>query len=160
MFIILAVANGGLTVLSRVVNAVLSDRVGSLRGSLINHAVGWFGTGLLLTFSLSTGTLHLGEVPWFYLSGGCLGVLVVAASNYAVRHIGTALFSVLLLTFQLITSAVIDHFALLGQKMVPLTAARVVGLVLLAFGAALVLTDQDRSLNATVEDTSTSASKT
>lgn len=144
--------------LSRVVNAVLSDRVGSLRGSLVNHAVGWIGSGLLLAFGIGTGVLQLGGVSWLYLSGGCLGVLVVAASNYAVRHIGTVLFSVLLLTFQLVTSAVIDHFALLGQEMVPITPVRLVGLALLALGAALVLTDQQHSPSPRSEDGSASVS--
>ena len=144
--------------LSRVVNAVLSDRVGSLRGSFVNHAVGWIGSGLLLAFGVGTGMLHLGGVSWLYLSGGCLGVLVVAASNYAVRHIGTALFSVLLLTFQLVTSAVIDHFALLGQEMVPITPVRLVGLALLALGAALVLTDQEHNPSPRSEDGTASVS--
>lgn len=145
MFIVLAVVNGGLTVLSRVVNAVLSDRVGSMRGSLVNHAVGWGGAGCLLVMGMGAGTLQLTGVSWWMLTGGCFGVLVVAASNYAVRHAGTALFAVLLLTFQLITSAVIDHFALLGQDPMPVTPLRLLGLVLLIVGAVLVVTDRERS---------------
>jgi transporter family-2 protein len=144
MFVLLALINGGLTVLSRVVNAVLSDRIGSMGGSLVNHAVGGAAAGLLLLAGVGTGTLRLAGVPWWQFAGGCLGVLVVAASNYAVRHAGAALFAVLLLLFQLVTSAVIDHWGLLGQPPMPITPLRLLGLVLLGTGAVLVVTDREQ----------------
>lgn len=142
MFILLALVNGTITVLSRIVNAALAARVGSLRGSLVNHAVGLGFAGLLLIAGLRTGTFQWEGIPLVYFVGGCLGVLVVAASNYAVQHIGAVLFSVLLLAFQLLTSAVIDHFGLMGGDTIPLTGPRALGLVLLVVGAVLVITDR------------------
>jgi hypothetical protein len=41
VYILLAIANGALAVESRIVNASLSDRIGDLGGSFVNHAVGW-----------------------------------------------------------------------------------------------------------------------
>jgi len=145
MFILLALVNGTITVLSRVVNAALSARIGSLRGSLVNHVVGFGFAGLLLAVGIRTGTLQWGRVPVIYFTGGCLGVLIVAASNYAVRHAGTVLFAVLLLTFQLMSSAVIDHFGLMGGDMIPITALRAIGLVLVIAGALLVITDRAKA---------------
>jgi transporter family-2 protein len=154
MFVLLAIINGGLTVVGRVVNAVLSDRVGSMGGSLINHAVGWGVAGVLLIAGIGTGSLRLAGVPWWQLLGGCFGVLVVAASNYAVRHAGTVLFAVLLLLFQLATSAVIDQWGLLGQASMPVTPLRLLGLALLGAGTVLVVTDRAP----TTDRTSTKAS--
>lgn len=142
MFFILAVANGLLSVLARVINARLSDHVGSLRGSFVNHAVGLLGVTGLLGAGVGSGTLRLTGVEPVYLSGGILGVLVVAASNYAVRHAGATLFAVLILAFQLVGSALIDHYGWLGQAPIALTGTRLLGLGLLIGGAVLVVTDR------------------
>ncbi len=141
MFLALAFANGLLAVLARVVNARLSDHVGSLRGSLVNHAVGLLIVAGLLLLGLGGGAVRLGGVAPVYLSGGVLGVLVVAISNYAVRHAGAALFAVLVLAFQLVGSALIDHYGWLGQSPISLSWARLGGLVLLIVGGVLVVTD-------------------
>jgi transporter family-2 protein len=143
MFSLLAIANGLLTVWARVVNARLSDYVGDLRGSLVNHAVGLFVVAALLLLGIGSGAVRVTGIPPVYLSGGIFGVLVVAASNYAVRHAGAVLFSVLVLTFQLIGSALIDHFGWLGQTPIALSWSRVLGLVLLVVGAVIVVTDQE-----------------
>lgn len=143
MFFFLAFTNGLLTVLARVVNAALSDHVGSLQGSLVNHFVGLAVVGTLLLIGVRSGTISVAGVAPVYLSGGILGVLVVAASNYAVRHAGAVLFAVLLLAFQLVGSALIDHFGWFGQSPIVLSWTRVLGLALLIAGAVLVVTDRE-----------------
>jgi transporter family-2 protein len=141
MFFALAFANGLLAVWARVVNARLSDHVGSLRGSLVNHAVGLLLAAVLVMLGLGGGAVRLGGIAPVYLSGGVLGVLVVAISNYAVRHAGAALFAVLVLAFQLIGSALIDHYGWLGQSPIALSWPRLAGLALLIVGGILVVTD-------------------
>ncbi len=143
MFFVFAFANGLLAVCARVVNARLSDHVGDVRGSLVNHAVGLAVVAGLLLIGLGGGTVRVTGIPLIYLSGGILGVLVVAASNYAVRHAGAVLFSVLVLAFQLIGSALIDHFGWLGQTPIALSWTRVLGLGLLIVGAVIVVTDRE-----------------
>lgn len=143
MFFFAAFTNGLLAVLARVVNAALSDHIGSLQGSLVNHAVGCVVVVALLVVGVGQGTVRVSGIAPIYLSGGILGVLVVAASNYAVRHAGTVLFAVLILAFQLLGSALIDHFGVLGQSAIPLSWTRIVGLGLLIAGATLVVTDRE-----------------
>lgn len=141
-FALLATINGLFTVFSRMVNASLATAVGSLRGSFVNHLVGTVGAGFLLLVGLQIDMAQLATIPWIYFIGGCLGVLIVAASNYAVRHIGAALFAMLLLAGQLLTSAFIDHYSLLGNVRIPITPARIAGIILLLGGALLVITDR------------------
>ncbi len=147
LFVLLALVNGFLTVLSRMVNASLGRAVGSLRGSFVNHLVGTMTAGVVLLLLQQLGALpaQLAEVPWVYFLGGCLGVLVVAASNYAVGQLGAVLFAVLLLAGQLATSAAIDHFALLGDTHIPMTAPRILGLLLILLGAIIAIRDRRRS---------------
>ncbi len=151
LFVLLALVNGLLTVLSRMVNASLGRAVGSLGGSFVNHLVGAIAAGAFLLVIQDLGTLpaQLAEVPWVYLLGGCFGVLIVAVSNYAVRHIGTVLFAVLLLVGQLVTSAAIDHFALFGNTHIPMTAPRAGGLLLILLGAIIAIRDRRRQHSAT-----------
>lgn len=144
MLVVLALATGALAFLSRVINAALAVRVRSLPGSLVNHVVGTLGAGALLIVGVRTGAFHLAPVPPVYLIGGCLGVLVVAASNYAAARIGIVLLSMLLLAFQLLTSAAIDHYAWLGAERLPLTPRKGLGLLLLIAGALLVLTERPK----------------
>ena len=142
LYLLLASANGLLTVVSRMVNASLGRAVGSLQGSFVNHVVGTLGAGLVLLVGWRTGTFALGSIPWIYWTGGCIGVLIVAASNYAVATVGATLFAVLLLTGQIFTSALIDHFGWLGETQIPMAPTKLLGLGLLLAGALLVLTDR------------------
>ena len=76
--------------------------------------------------------------PWFWL-GGVMGAIVVTTISYAPQRIGTFATIGLLIAGQLVAGAVIDALGLFGLEKIPLTAHRVVGLVLLSVGALLVL---------------------
>ena len=142
MYILLALTTGAITVASRVVNAALATRVGSMRSSFVNHLAGTLFAGLLLAVGVRTGVLRWSGIPLVYFIGGSLGVLIVAASNYAVQHAGAVVFAVLILTVQLMTSAGIDHFGWMGGDVIPMTIERGVGLALIIGGAVLVVTDR------------------
>ena len=135
MYFALALFNGVIGAASRLINASLATRAGSLRGSLINHIVGTVFAALLLLVGIRTGVLQVGGLAWYYWIGGCMGVFVVAASNYAVPRIGAVLLGVLLLAAQLTTSAGLDHFGLLGGAAIELSWMRVAGLALVFIGA-------------------------
>jgi len=142
MYILLALTTGAITVASRIVNAALATRVGNMRSSFVNHLAGALFAGLLLAVGVRTGVLRWSGIPLVYFLGGSLGVLIVAASNYAVQYAGAVVFAVLILTFQLITSAAIDHFGWMGGEVIPMTVERGVGLALIIGGAVLVVTDR------------------
>lgn len=144
MYILLALCNGVIGATSRLVNAALATRAGSLRGSLINHIVGTVVAAALLLAGIRTGVLHIGGLAWFYWIGGCMGVFVVAASNYAVPRIGAVLLGVLLLAAQLVTSAGLDHFGLLGGTAIELSWMRVAGLALVLVGAVIATVARKR----------------
>ncbi|NBC86993.1 MAG: hypothetical protein GVY25_12460 [Bacteroidetes bacterium] len=144
MAFFLALLNGVIGSLSRLVNASLAVFAGSLRGSLINHIVGTVVAGGLLVVGVRTGVLQFGGLPWYYWIGGCMGVFVVAASNYAVPRIGAVLLGMLLLAAQLITSAGLDHFGLLGGSPIALSWTRIAGLALVLTGAAVTMTERRR----------------
>jgi transporter family-2 protein len=76
--------------------------------------------------------------PWLWL-GGVMGAIVITTISYAPQRIGTFATIGLLIAGQLVAGAVIDALGLFGLEKIPLTIQRIVGLVLLAGGALLVL---------------------
>ncbi len=77
--------------------------------------------------------------PLWLLTGGAMGVIVVLAITIGAPRIGTAATIGLLIAGQLGMGAVVDRFGLLGLERIPIGWPRLLGIVLLAVGAALSL---------------------
>ncbi len=72
-----------------------------------------------------------------YFLGGVLVCFYVLSVTYVAPRMGVGNAIVLVLLGQLIAAAFIDHFALLGAPQSPLTAVRVLGIVIMIAGVAL-----------------------
>lgn len=113
---ILAFASGIAMVLSRTVNARLSEKTGALQGSLVNHLVGLPITVILaLAVSAAAKTpaaayAEGGIRPWIYF-GGVLGVVVVMLSNITVPKIPGFQLNLLLFVGQVFTGILLDIMA-------------------------------------------------
>lgn len=124
------------------VNTQLRSHVGSpLVATLISFAV---GTLALLLVTAATRTPWpsirlLGAMPIWLWSGGLLGMLFVGASIVLGPKIGAAALVGWVIAGQLLMSVVLDHFGLVGFAVHPISALRVLGIVLLIAGAALVV---------------------
>jgi transporter family-2 protein len=79
-----------------------------------------------------------GEPPWLWLNG-VMGAIVVLSITFTAPRIGTFATIGLLIAGQLAMGVAIDALGLFGLERIPLNAARLAGLVLLAGGALLVL---------------------
>lgn len=109
--VILSFGAGVSVVLSRTVNARLAEKIGSLRGSLVNHLVGLPIT-LLLAFAALGGSglpaVQAGAFrPWIYC-GGMLGVASVVLSNVTVPRISAFRLTVLTFVGQIFTGILVD----------------------------------------------------
>lgn len=77
--------------------------------------------------------------PWWMLMGGVMGLLIVFTITYAGPRIGVAATVGILIAGQLVMGAAIDRFGLFGSQRIPIHWPRLVGILLLAAGAALSL---------------------
>jgi transporter family-2 protein len=77
--------------------------------------------------------------PWWMLIGGVLGLIIVFSITYAGPRIGVAATVGIIIAGQLVVGAAIDRWGLLGSEKIPLHWPRLLGIVLLAAGAALSL---------------------
>lgn len=137
----LAIASGLAGSLQVSVMSRLGERVGIWEAlgfsTLLTAAL---GLGLVLVVRRSVGgyerALHQ---PWWMLTGGALSLLIVLTVTYAGPRIGVTATIGVIIAFQLVMAAAIDRFGLLGSARIGLTWPRLVGIGLLAAGAALTL---------------------
>jgi transporter family-2 protein len=77
--------------------------------------------------------------PWWMLLGGVMGLLIVFTITYAGPRIGVAATVGILIAGQLAMGAAIDRWGLFGSDRIALHWPRLLGLALLAAGAAFSL---------------------
>jgi bacterial/archaeal transporter family-2 protein len=95
--------------------------------------------GLLLVKHTFAGLERSLHQPWWMLTGGVLSLLIVFTVTYAGPRIGVAATVGVLIAAQLVMGAAIDRFGLFGSERILLHWPRLLGIALLAAGAALSL---------------------
>jgi transporter family-2 protein len=127
------------------VQVAVSGAFGRRIGVLEATAFGSLGAALIIcsivlvarqSFGGVVSGLH--EPPWLWLNA-VMGAIVVLSITFAAPRIGTFATIGLLIAGQLAMGVLIDSFGLFGLDRIPLNTARLVGLLLLAAGAVLVL---------------------
>lgn len=138
--LILCMLCAGLTVaVQPSINARLAQRVGAYESSMISFAVGTLALLVVVMFAGRGNLRGIAAASWWELTGGLLGAFFVTMTIITVPRLGTAAVMAMVITGQLIAGALIDHFNLFGMRHLPLTPLRLVGMMLLAAGAALIV---------------------
>ena len=119
----------------------LGDRVGTVEAVGFSTLVAG-ATGILVLL-VARRSLHgvgasVHQPLWMWL-GGILSAFIVLSITFAAPKIGVAAAIGLVITGNLVVAAAIDRFGWFGVSPIPLEWTRVVGILLLAGGAALVL---------------------
>ncbi|MGZ8695015.1 MAG: DMT family transporter [Gaiellaceae bacterium] len=118
------------------------DRIGALEALAANLVLSALG-GILILVTLRHSLDGFGAAlrsPWWYwVGGGGMGLLVVFTITTTAPRLGTTGVIALLIAGQLAMGVVIDRYGLFGVEQVEVTLPRVLGIVLLAAGAALAL---------------------
>ena len=137
----LAVLAGLLGAVQIAVMGKLGERIGSLEAVMVAAIV----TGVIVLPLLVVARRGFGEMgetlaqPWWMLTGGALGAAIVFSITIAGPRIGTTAVVALLIAGQLVAATVIDRYGWFGFDRVALDWPRVLGIALLAAGAALTL---------------------
>ena len=138
---LLAVAAGLAGSVQVAVMSRLGERIGVAEAlgyaTLLTAAVAF--VALLLIRRSVSGYEHAFHQPWWMLTGGLLGLLIVFTVTYAGPRIGVTATVGILIAGQLVMGAAIDRFGLFGSQRIGLHWERVLGIALLAVGAALSL---------------------
>jgi transporter family-2 protein len=101
------------------------------------------GGGLLIglvMLLLKGGNLGAWQtVPWFVLSAGVLGLVVVGTLGFTAPRLGLVPVLTLFVAAQFFVGAGLDHYGLLGAEIRPLDLSTVSGLGAILLGVWLVL---------------------
>ncbi|MGB9802900.1 DMT family transporter [Desulfofundulus sp.] len=122
-------------------NAALGKIIGLLETTFVVHLVGLALVAVLLFgFRLGDGRLaEFSRAPWYYYLGGLLGVLIIYCVVRSIPRVGVAPATTAIILGQVLTASLIDHLGLFGMERLPFTWCRLLGTLLMAGGAWLLL---------------------
>ncbi len=119
----------------------LGERVGIVPAVTLSVIVALVcGLAALLVWERSFAGVRatFDEPAWLWL-GGVMSVFIVFAVTVGPPRIGVAATVGIVIAGNLVSAALIDRYGLFGQDVIPLDRWRLLGLLLLAAGAALSL---------------------
>jgi transporter family-2 protein len=140
-FLLVTVAAvGGLAVaLQAQFMGLMGKAMGTLESVFLTYASG----GMLIAIVMLVrggGNLALWRsVPWYALTAGALGLIIVGTIAYIVPRLGLVLAFTILVASQFLTGAVLDHFGLLSAAVRPLDLSRLFGVAVLLVGVWLIM---------------------
>jgi transporter family-2 protein len=91
---------------------------------------------------VTAGGSHLNawqNVPWYTLTSGALGLVIVGTIGYTVPRLGLTTAFTMFVASQLTAAVILDHFGILGATVRTIDLPRISGLVLLVLGVWLIL---------------------
>jgi transporter family-2 protein len=139
--IVLTVAAGLAGAVQAAVMGELGERVGVFPALAFSGVVAVVLSVVLLLIAKQNvrGLVDVLREPLWLWTGGALSILIILAITVGSPRIGVAPTIGIVIAFNLVAAAIIDHFGLFGQESIPITSTRVLGLLLLGAGAALSL---------------------
>lgn len=139
--LIIAATSGLTMALQGTMNSALGKVVGLWETTFIVHAVGTVIVGILV-FICRLGDCDLGKwvsAPWYTYLGGVLSVLIIYMVARSMPIVGVASATTAIIVGQVLTAAAIDHLGIFGFERVPFNWHCVLGTLLMAGGAFLLL---------------------
>ncbi len=134
-------AVGALVAFQPPINSELGKRTTVLAAAFISTAFAAVALGVLIVVIGEAGQVRrIPQIPVLYLTGGLLGAALITVSLVTVRTLGAGGVVAATLAAQLVVSALLDRYGVLGLDRVGITPARVLGFVLLMAGTVLVTT--------------------
>jgi transporter family-2 protein len=137
--VLATVGVGALIALQPPVNSELGSRTSVLGAAFISTAI---SAVIMCVLTLALGEFgqvrRVPHIPVIYLTGGLMGAVLVSVSLVTVRTLGAGGVVAATVTSQIVVSALLDRFGVLGLDKVALTPVRIAGFVLLLVGTVLV----------------------
>ena len=135
------IAAGVSVIIQQALNAYLRSAIGSAAWSgVVSYFVGLIAIAafaILLREPLPPAAVIAGS-PWWAWSGGVFGAVFITLAILLIPQLGAATFIALLVTGQMLTSLVLDHFGWLGLEQRSVDLPRLIGVGLLIAGVVLI----------------------
>lgn len=129
---------GALISVMIMINGTLSNSFGNYTSTVIIHIIGLLSIISVLLLSRSNLKIVKG-IPLYFYSAGAIGVFTVLFNNLSFSKLGVSITLALGLLGQSLSSIIIDHFGLMGMKVIKFEKRKLFGLILITLGI-LVMT--------------------
>ena len=139
--LIIAALSGVAMAIQGTLNSYMSKIIGQLEATFMVHIIGLFAVVIVLFgFKLGQGQLgKLGQVPWYGYMGGIISVLIIYGVVASMPKVGVANATTAIIVGQVTAALIIDSTGLLGFAKCPISWMKILGVVLMAAGAKLML---------------------
>lgn len=131
-----AVAGAAMSV-QGVMNTRLGEGIGTMEANAFVQATAAALSLAALAFRRTGSLAALGGVPWYYMLGGALGLVITLTVMLGIKATSPTLAISVILISQLLVAAAIDAFGLLGTEKAVFGWQKIGGLALMLGGVAL-----------------------
>ncbi len=140
LFLVIAALSGLAMAVQGSLNSVLGEIVGVLEATFIVHLVAILLIIILLfVMTLGKGNLaNFSKAPWYTYLGGVLNVLILYGVMFSIPKLGVANATTAIITGQVLTAILVDHFGLFGLERIHFQWVQLLGVLFLAVGVKLL----------------------
>jgi len=137
--VIIAIVGGVTVALQGQFMGLIDKGIGTRESVFITYASGGILAGVVMLASRGGNLRSWHALPWYALSSGVLGLVIVGTIGYTVPRLGLSKAFTIIVASQFVTAALLDHFGVLGAAMRPLDLSRLLGFGVLIVGVWLVM---------------------
>ena len=137
-FLVLLALIGGIAVtLQGQFMGVMDQSIGTRESVFITYAGGGLAITILMLFLRGGNIKAATFVPWYALTAGLVGLLIVGTIGFTVPRLGLTTALTLVLAGQFLASVLIEHFGWFGAPVRPFEWTRALGILILLLGVWL-----------------------
>ena len=137
--VIIAIIGGVTVALQGQFMGLIDKAIGTRESVFITYFSGGIIAGIVMLASRGGNLRSWQALPWYALSSGVLGLVIVTTIGYTVPRLGLSKAFTIIVASQFITAALLDHFGMLGAVLRPLDLSRLLGFGVLTLGVWLIM---------------------
>ena len=140
LFVVFLAMMGGIaTAIQGQFMGLLSVAMGPLESVFITYAGGAVVVAMAMVVAQGGNLKAWNTVPWYALTSGLMGLVIIGAIGYVVPRLGVAAGFTVMVATQFVAGAIIDHYGLFGAMVRPMDLTKALGLGLLMVGVTLLV---------------------
>lgn len=118
---------------------LLGKGIGTMESVFVCYVGGAIVIGLGMVFLRGGNLMAWNSAPWYSLSAGILGLIIVGAIGYSVPRVGLVTTSTLFVASQFILASMIDNFGFFGAPVRPIDISTLAGIAVILLGVWLIV---------------------
>lgn len=136
---VIAVIGGAVVTLQAQFIGLMDQKMGTVESVFFTYAIGGVMIAVVLAILRGGNLAAWRNVPWYALTSGLAGLVIIAALSYTVPRLGIVTAFTIFVASQFLVGALFDHFGLLGATVRPLDISRLLGVAVLLLGVWLII---------------------